>query len=472
MKTIKALLCMLVCFMLSGLMPGGAVAQQEPLQYFFLNACESCTPEEDFADEFRRLTRQELSGYEVAFYNVYQTRGRAVYEQVTSGWSDEEKQLPLLVMDCKGYAGTASIATGLEARFGASTKDTRSVVYFLTATACSSCARAKETVEQHPAIVPVDVDGQLVSSPVEVQEINLSADPDMAMALFSLYQVPDQQRKAPMILMGETVLAGEDVIREDFLSMLRSGAALNTPRLELTESAGMPQQSVLSLGGAVLAGITAGLNPCALSMLLMMTGMLLSIRRSVLGYGLIYLAGKLTVYLLIGLGFARLWALYAPSWLPSVVRAVVTVIGAVLIVMNLMDAFHARSKQYGSIRNQLPASLRGRIRRMIQHSLSHPGKAMALSALSLGMLVAAGEFLCAGQVYVAVLMANASHGTALPLVVYSVAFLLPSLAVLVLVDRARKIMDASDWLLKHMPMIKLLTAAVMAGVLIYAWVVK
>ena len=109
---------------------------------------------------------------------------------------------------------------------------------------------------------------------------------------------------------------------------------------------------------------------------------------------------------------------------------------------------------------------------MIQHSLSHPGKAMALSALSLGMLVAAGEFLCAGQVYVAVLMANASHGTALPLVVYSVAFLLPSLAVLVLVDRTRKIMDASDWLLKHMPMIKLLTAAVMAGVLIYAWVVK
>lgn len=471
MRTVKALLSMLVCIMLTGLTPGRAMAQQEPLQYFFLNACESCTPEEDFADEFRRLTGQELANYEVTFYNVFQTKGRAVYEQVTASWREEEKQLPLLVMDGQGYAGTASIAAGLEARFGTAAKDTRSVVYFLVATACSSCARAKEAVDQYPAIVPVEMDGQLVSSQVEVQEINLSADPDMAMALFSLYQVPDQQRKAPMILMGETVLAGEDAIRGNFLSMLRSGAALNTPRLDLTEAAG-PQQSILSLGGAVLAGITAGLNPCALSMLLMMTGMLLSIRRSVLGNGLIYLAGKLAVYLLIGLGFARLWALYAPSWLPVVVRAVVTVVGTVLIVLNLMDAFHARSKQYGRIRNQLPASLRGRIHRMIRKSMSRPGRAVALSALSLGMLVAAGEFLCAGQVYVAVLMANAGHGTALPLVAYSVAFLLPSLAVLVLVDRARKIMDASDWLLKHMPMIKLLTAAVMAGVLIYAWVVK
>ncbi len=467
MRITKLLLVLLICFTI-----GTAAAQQETLQYFYLNACESCTPEENFAEEFYRLTGQDLSGHEVVFHNVYHAKGRAAYDQATAGWSDADKQLPLLIMDGKGYAGTSSIARGLESHFGTAARDNRSVVYFLTATACNSCANASKTVEQHPAIVPVEVDGQLVSSNVEVQEINLSADPAAAMALFELYQVPDRQRKAPLILMGATVLAGEDAIREEFLPLLRSGAALNTPRFEAGESSAVSGDDTLSLVGAALAGITAGLNPCALSMLLVMMGILLSMRRSVLGNGLIYLAGKLVVYLLIGLGFARLWTLYAPSWLPLVVRVVVTVIGAVLIVLNLMDAFHARAEQYGSIRNQLPAVLRGKIRQRIQQNLTRPGKALGLSALALGMLVAAGEFLCAGQVYVAVLMANAGRGTTLPLIIYSIAFLLPSAAMLVLVAGARRTMDASDWLLKRMPVIKLLTAAVMAVVLIYAWVVK
>lgn len=461
------LLVLLVC-----LLVGTAAAEKEPLQYFYLNACESCTPEDDFAAEFHRLTGQELSGHEVVFYNVYHTKGRAAYDQATAGWSDADKRLPLLIMDGKGYAGAASITSGLEARFGTAVRDHRSVVYFLTAAACSSCASASKTVEQHPAIVPVEIDGQLVSSQVEVQEINLSADPAAAMALFALYQVPDQQRKAPVILMGSTVLAGEDAIQQEFLPLLRSGAAMNTPRFEVDESADAPGDNTLSVFGAALAGLAAGLNPCALSMLLVMAGILLSMRRSVLGYGFIYLAGKLVVYLLIGLGFAQLWALYAPSWLPAAVRVVVTLIGAVLIVLNLMDAFNARAEQYGHIRNQLPAVLRGRIRQRIQHSLTHSGKALGLSALALGMLIAAGEFMCAGQVYVAVLMANAGRGTSLPLVIYSVAFLIPSAVMLALVAGARRTMTASDWLLKRMPAIKLLTAAVMAGVLIYAWVVK
>lgn len=461
MKIRRFLLVLLACL----LMIGQAASGEEVLQYFYLNACEQCTPEEDFAADFQRLTGQSLADHQVVFHNVFHDQGRAAYDKATAGWSEKDKQLPLLIMDGKAYAGTTAIASSLKTTFGANPQDTRSVVYFLTTPACGSCERARETVEQHPAIVPLEINGRLVSSTVEVQEINISTQPDVAMALFRQYGVPDAQRTAPMILMGETFLAGEDAIAADFFSLLKGGAALNTPAIE-QQSEDLPS---LSLWGAVLAGLTAGFNPCALSMLLVMAGMLLSMKRSLVLYGTAYLVGKMSVYLLIGLWFAQLWTQYAPPWLPMTMQIIMTLIGAVLIIVNLLDAFHAHQERYGQIRNQLPAFLRQGIRGVIQRSLASAGGWLWLIVLALGMIVAAGEFLCAGQIYVAVLIANAQSGSVLPLLLYSAAFVLPSAAVLLLVAISKKTMAASDWLLRRMPLIKLLTALIMAAVLIYIW---
>ena len=458
----RFLLMLLACL----LMAGQAASGEEVLQYFYLNACEQCTPEEDFAAEFLRLTGQSLADHQVVFHNVFHDQGRAAYDKATAGWSEKDKKLPLLIMGGKAYAGTTAIASGLKTTFGVNTQDTRSVVYFLTTPACGSCERARETVEQHPSIVPVEIGGQLTSSTVEVREINISAQPELAMALFRQYGVPDAQRTAPMILMGETFLAGEDAIAASFLSLLKDGAALNTPAIE-PQSEELP---ILSLWGAFLAGLTAGFNPCALSMLLVMAGMLLSMKRSLVLYGTAYLIGKIAVYLLIGLWFAHLWTQYAPPWLPMTMQIITTLIGAALIIVNLLDAFHAQQEHYGRIRNQLPVFLRQGIRGLIQRSLARAGDWLWLIALALGMIVAAGEFLCAGQIYVAVLIANAQSGSVLPLLIYSAAFVLPSAAVLLAVAISKKTMAASDWLLRRMPLIKLLTALIMAAVLISIWV--
>ena len=143
---------------------------------------------------------------------------------------------------------------------------------------------------------------------------------------------------------------------------------------------------------------------------------------------------------------------------------------ALTLIVNLLDAFHAQQEHYGRIRNQLPVFLRQGIRGLIQRSLARAGGWLWLIALALGMIVAAGEFLCAGQIYVAVLMANAQSGSVLPLLIYSAAFVLPSAAVLLAVAISKKTMAASDWLLRRMPLIKLLTALIMAAVLISIWV--
>ena len=466
MKILEKIACLLALAAL--LCPVHAPAEQEALRYYYLNPCEHCSPEADFAERFRRLTGRALEGVEVEYFNVYQEKGRAAYEAETAGWSEDERKLPLLIVGDAHYAGETSIDAGLTASFGAAAEDGVSRVYFLTAGACDSCERARETVDGHPAIVPLEIDGRTVASEVRVEEISVSVEPERAMELLGLYAVPDALRITPMILMGkDTVLSGERAIAEEFLTRLREGAALGSPTPGGDAAQDRPPAAA-SVAGAVAAGIAGGFNPCALSMLMAFLGALLSMNRRVLRLGALYLAGKLALYLAIGLELARLWVRFAPPWFPLAARIAATAVGLWLIALNVMDAASARRQAYGEIRNQLPSPLRGGLTRLIRRGAA--GRRQASVAVLLGIVVGAGEFLCAGQLYLGVLIASAQSGAAQPIVAYCLAFLLPSLAVLIAVGLGKRVAESADWVLAHMPAIKLATAGIMAAILVVLWI--
>ncbi|HNX62429.1 MAG TPA: hypothetical protein PKN45_07275 [Candidatus Limiplasma sp.] len=448
-----------------------AIAEKETARYFYLNACESCHPEETFSDEFTRLTGKKLTDYQFTAYNVFQDSGREAYDQATKDWDENSRKLPLLIIGNEIYAGTKAIKTGLPVRFGKAAPDDNSRLYFITATACESCASARKTVDALPAIVPVEVDGQYVSSPVQVTEINISSDPDTAMALFERFAVPDGKRVAPCILFGDTWLSGEAEIRANLLTLLQNGRGLYTPQIEPAQAhAGVDQP--ITLLGAAAAGITAGFNPCALSMLLILAGALLSAKRRPLLYGTLYLAGKLAVYLGIGLAFAELWTRFAPPWFPLFIRILMTALGAGLIALNITDAISLRAEQYGKERNRLPRGLYNGLQSLIRRSVSRRGIGLSIAVIAVGMVTAAGEFFCAGQLYAAVLVANTQTGASrLPLVIYCLAFLVPSVAMLAAVSVSRRTLGSTDWVLKRLPVIKWVTAAVMAVLIVYTWVV-
>ncbi len=461
-------LCLFIAFLFI-LVPPLSLAEREAVQYFYHNACESCDPQEEFAEEFHRLTGERLSDYDVSYYNVFQGTGLAAYEQAVRDLNEEERKLPLLIMGQTIYSGDTAISLGLKARFGSIKQDNRSVIYFLTATACESCMSVRTLIETLPAVVPVWTDDNLISSAVEVREVSINADPEKARALFERYQVPDDKRYAPSVFMGETYFTGKDQLERELLSAIKAGAALGTPVLE---TAALDDTSATLLG-AIAAGLAAGFNPCALSMLLLFLGMLLSLRKNPLFPGLFYLGGKFTVYLGIGLIFTQLWIRYAPSWLPLAARIVMTIAGGILIVMNLLDAVNARAQKYGRIRNQLPSALRKRLRSFIQGFTGKGGLWMGIAAVLIGAVVAGGEFLCAGQMYIAVLIANTdSQSTMLPLTAYCLAFLVPGMVLLLVASLTRRTMASSDWILNRMPMIKIFTAVMMIAVILYTWIMK
>ena len=90
----------------------------------------------------------------------------------------------------------------------------------------------------------------------------------------------------------------------------------------------------------------------------------------------------------------------------------------------------------------------------------------------LGFLVALGEFLCAGQLYLMRLLSALQTGENLPglhLVLYCAAFIAPSALLSALILRGRSQMEVSEFLAEHMAAVKLVTAAAMLLLILTAW---
>lgn len=344
---------------------------------------------------------------------------------------------------------------------------------YLYVPACGSCAKAEALIESLGEAVEVEgADGSLLRSKLSVERVDLSRDPQRARELFALFETPEEQQIAPSVYFGKHYLAGAEAILSSLPEALRKGQALEAP-LERTGGADKaPETSGLSLGAALVAGLIAGLNPCALSMLILLLGSILHLGRRSAGLAAVYLASKLLTYFLIGLVFLRLLQFWNPFWLPIAVKALLSVFALIFIILNLMDALRAARGEYGKVKNQLPSSLRTRLQGFIRRMADSPHLVWAMALL--GVAVSLGEFLCAGQVYLASLLSWINTGAKdarklLLLAAYCLSFIVPSLLVTAFVLRLRHTLEASDFIRRRMPAIKLLSAAALLMAALYAW---
>lgn len=322
----------------------------------------------------------------------------------------------------------------------------------------------------------VDADGGSFASPLHIEKVDLSRDPGRAQQLFLRFDTPEEDRIAPSVYFGNRYLAGADAVLTLLPIALKDGQALEKSSVA-GESAGVEVAGTdvrLSAGAAAGAGLVAGLNPCALSMLLLLLGTLLHLERRGVRLAAVFLASKLVTYFLIGallLGMLQAWN---PLWLSLALKSALSVTALALMVVNLADAMRAARGEYGKVKNQLPPALRGKLQGFIKHLAAsrHLTSAMVL----LGIAVSLGEFLCAGQIYLASLLAWVNTGAAdagkyLLLAVYCVCFILPSTIVTAAVFGLRQTLKAGDFLRRRMPLIKVLSAAALLMAVLYAWLV-
>jgi cytochrome c biogenesis protein CcdA len=133
-----------------------------------------------------------------------------------------------------------------------------------------------------------------------------------------------------------------------------------------------------------------------------------------------------------------------------------------MILLNLNDLLAAKSEKYNKIKLQLPQALRKRNHSWIKKLISSKKGVLPIACgLLLGLILSAGEFLCTGQIYLAVIVqvvhsgAELSGKALLYLLLYCIAFIIPLLVMIVLVIKGRKIFSLSDKFRQNMVWIKL-----------------
>ncbi|MEE1199175.1 MAG: hypothetical protein U0L09_00830, partial [Christensenellales bacterium] len=301
---------------------------------------------------------------------------------------------------------------------------------------------------------------------VIIERIDISREPGIAEALFEAYQVPDDRRVAPSVFLPDRCLSGADEIEKHLADMVRLGWAAGSVSLPSENRTSAAVSLTTTLG----AGLAAGLNTCALSMLLLFLSVVMESRKNAGALALTFLASKFACYVLIGVALTELLQRFNPAWLQPLARGLLTIVGGALIALNVWDALQALRSDYGKIRNQLPAGLRGRLHRMIR-TLSRR-RFLLPAAMALGVIVALGEFLCAGQLFLMQLLSGVNSGSGLqllPLLLYCSAFILPSAALCALILGGRSQVRVSAFLAEHMAAARLLTAAAMLALILTAW---
>ena len=229
-------------------------------------------------------------------------------------------------------------------------------------------------------------------------------------------------------------------------------------------------QNLLTLAGA---GLLAGLNPCSVSMLLMLLSMIVSEKASVWKNGLLYLAGKYTAYVTIGLiiyvSAASLDGLILQD-AGNILNKILVLLFGTAGILYLADAVRVFRQEYGKIRTQLPAGLRKWNHGLIRRVGNYSGMLKPLLILGLGMAISVGEFFCTGQIYMAsitYLLKDQVSMVWISFLVYVTAMSLPAFLMLLIIQRTRNTELISEFMLRHMGAVKIFYALLFLGYALY-----
>lgn len=492
------------------------------IQFFYNNACASCKEDEKIFELFNKcLTPEEKSRvtYEIRTYNTFQPEDKKKFEEVcVAAKNEQDGQLPVLIVGSKWIWGYEDIEKNLkEVFFSESQKNADEasdiaagnsseqadrvtensnveseaaevntliaqlkrknknpeqnfVVYFSTYS-CSDCEKVKAFLLDNGA-----------GDKFELNEYNIAEANHVMLVqeFFRQYQVPKENQKVPALFYGDSYLTGVEDICDRFLEDLDGGKA-QFEDFDRFVSVSADHKTDKGVTGKdfftfALSGFLAGFNPCAVSMLLMLLSILLTTDTSVLKSGLLYLAGKYITYFAIGAGIY-----YAVSWIDqgafaaarTAINIGITVLFLIAAVFYFIDYWNVRKKEYGKIRMQLPAKLRGWNHRLIKRVHAARPMVLLFVVFGLGIAISLGEFFCTGQIYMANILYLMKHAAGnifwicLLFVIYVTFMCLPSFVFILIISRTKNVNRVSGFMLRHMGAVKLFNAALFLGFAVY-----
>lgn len=464
------------------------------VKLFVLAPCESCHEEDKFRQEvLNQLAKAGFENPDCTVYNIYKDSDAAHFEKTIDNHrlNLTLTDLPAAIVDGMVYQGTykeigeavaqyfsAGIDNG-KPHFEPDSEKTNmtntenlvnSVFYrkmckagendtilalFVTGT-CKSCQTAEKYLQNN-----------LSDKKFELLIYNILEDENMAVLrrLMELYGVPESGQQVPLLFSRKSYLSGAEAIVDGTAEILANREA--TGSWEEIASCFLQEKETIKLTKIQLAitGFLNGLNPCGISMLLMILSILLMSNRNFYGGSLVFLTGKFLTYLLLGFtigAFLNVIESTAFQALQKGMETAFAVLSLFLGIFYLMDFIHVLKKEYGKEKLRLPERFRKWNHTMIKRLMKIPERFWYPVLFLLGIMISAGEFLCTGQVYLASLfyMVKQNEGFNLQLAgnltLYLTAMCVPMVLLVLLVSKGKSVMSASHLSLKILPVIKLI----------------
>jgi len=445
-----------------------ALAAAHTVDYYYRSYCESCDPAEDFAAQFKALTGVDAAECDFHAYNAATAPGQRALRAAMAKYNLSDEVLPMSVVDGAVYRGAGELNEKLPPDALKWGGGTMSQVVYLYTPGCESCARAEAVLQALPESVTVRRGRLSFASPVRVKRLDVTKE-GVAGALFDAYQVPEDERVTPAVFLPGKALVGIGQIEKYLASYVSLGWAVG----EVSAAAGEGEApGAAGRAGAFAAGILAGFNDCALSLLLMFVAVVSGLRKSAWPQVAAFLLSELAGCFLIGCVLLEILRALNPAGLAPAVRIFLTVVLAGLAALTFRDAHRARNGELDGMKNQLPAGLRRKLHSAMR---ALTGKKFLIPAsIALGFWTAAAEFPCAGQLYLARLLGGGgwTGGQLLiDLAVYCLGFLAPSAAVASAILLGRPAGAVSAALNRRTAAIKFLTATAMLLFIAMAWVI-
>ncbi len=287
-----------------------------------------------------------------------------------------------------------------------------------------------------------------------------------------------------MVVNGRRMLDGLRAIRDDLVPAVAEALAdAREPDIpdDSDLAAGMAglrdRAQSFTVWAVVVAGLTDGINPCAITALVFFLSLLAVFKvtgRTLLLTGAAFCLASFLTYTAIGFGLLR--ALHAFRGFPAVrtgIERVMVGLLAVFAVLSFVDAWRfARSGKAGDVTLKLPERLQRKVHGIMRSGLGT--RRPVLAGFGIGAAVTVIESVCTGQVYVPTLtlIARDDPGSLRAwglLLLYNAMFVVPLIVAFVLTRFGLRTETLVAWSRRHVVFGKVLLGlffAAMAALLL------
>lgn len=216
----------------------------------------------------------------------------------------------------------------------------------------------------------------------------------------------------------------------------------------------------MTIGGILLAGLIDGINPCAISMLLVFYSFLMfsDEKKKIIWLSIFFILGMFIANFTFGMGINVFYNVFAGNkyvliglYLLSFAMCIVA------LTLNTMDIYNHNKS--GEVKNQMSDKVKFKmtdiLRRTVFSKFALPG------ALLVGLLIGAVELSCTGQIYLPTLVYMISNSDkilpfTLMLVLYNLMFIIPLVLITIVAYFVKNTEELKGNILKNNHIIKII----------------